>query len=74
MTNLFRREEGERHYDTYDIQRILRVSRSKVQREIRRLNPNRIQHKNQFIYGEDTLFSIMEKILSEKLNTIERDI
>jgi hypothetical protein len=73
MSDLSIRRNGERLYDTYSIQRITGVNRSKVQREIRKLDPPRIQHKNQYLYGEETLFCLMEKVLSERLNKIEHE-
>lgn len=61
-------EEDDKLYDVDTMRNILKTSKSKVQREIKR---NRLsestKYKNKFLYSEITLFTIMEKMLYEKL-------
>ncbi len=61
-------EEDDKLYDVDTMRNILNTSKSKVQREIKR---NRLsestKYKNKFLYSEITLFTIMEKMLYEKL-------
>lgn len=64
----FVNEEDKRYYDVETMKRILGVSRSKVQRVIKRHNfSNDIIYKNQFLYSQEKLFSLMETVLIEKL-------
>jgi AraC-like DNA-binding protein len=64
----FVNEENEKFYDLDTIRRILGASRSKVQRELKRNNlVNYLKYKNQHLYPENTLFSLMEKIMIEKI-------
>jgi hypothetical protein len=55
-------------YDIETIKQILRVPRSKVQRELKRQQTEIIKYKNLYLYPETTLFKLMEIILIEKLN------
>lgn len=64
----FVNEEDNRFYDIETIKRILGVSRSKVQRELKRHNfSNDLSYKNLYLYSQEKLFSLMETILIEKL-------
>ncbi len=64
----FVNEENKRFYDIETMKRILGVSRSKVQREIKRNNFSKdLIYKNQYLYSQPTLFSLMERILIEKI-------
>lgn len=68
----FINEENKRFYDIETMKRIMGVSRSKVQREIKRNNFSEdLKYKNQFLYSQRTLFSLMECVLIEK---IEKEI
>lgn len=61
-------EENKRLYDVESMRRILGVSRSKVQRELKRNNfLNLIKYNNRHLYSERILFSLMEVIIIEKL-------
>lgn len=60
--------ENKKLYDVETITRILKVSKSKVQRELKKQQPEIIKYKNLFLYPETTLFELMEIILIEKLN------
>ncbi|GIQ57962.1 hypothetical protein Flavo103_10980 [Flavobacterium collinsii] len=55
-------------YDIETIKQILRVPRSKVQREIKKQQTEIIKYKNLHLYPEETVFELMEIILIEKLN------
>ena len=61
-------EEDDKLYDVETMRSILNTSKSKVQREIKRNKLSEsIKYKNRFLYSERTLFTIMEKMLYEKL-------
>jgi hypothetical protein len=55
-------------YDVETIMQILKVPRSKVQREIKKQQTDIIKYKNLYLYPEETVFKLMEIILIEKLN------
>jgi hypothetical protein len=55
-------------YDVETIRSILNVSKSKVQRELKKQQTEIIKYKNLFLYPETTLFELMEIVLIEKLN------
>lgn len=55
-------------YDVETIRRILNVSKSKVQRELKKQQTEIIKYKNLFLYPETTLFELMEIVLIEKLH------
>lgn len=61
-------EENKNLYDVETIKRILNVSKSKVQRELKKQQTEIIKYKNLFLYPETTLFELMEIVLIEKLN------
>jgi predicted transcriptional regulator len=67
----FVNEENKRFYDIETMKRILGVSRSKVQREIKKNFSKNMIYKNQYLYSQRTLFSLMERVLIEK---IEKEI
>jgi hypothetical protein len=56
-----------RLYDFQTIKQILNVSRSKVQRELKKQNTEIVKYKNLYLYDETTLLNLMELILIEKL-------
>ena len=58
-------------YDVETIKRILNVSKSKVQRELKKQQTEIIKYKNLFLYPETTLFELMEIILIEKLEKVD---
>jgi len=61
-------EEDDKLYDVDTMKNILKTSKSKVQREIKRNKLSEFtKYKNKFLYSESTLFTIMEKMLYEKL-------
>ena len=53
-------------YDVETIRRILNVSKSKVQRELKKQQTEIIKYKNLFLYPETTLFELLEIIIIEK--------
>jgi hypothetical protein len=57
-------------YDFDTMRRILRTSRSTLHRHIKKNNIEGTRYKNQFLYSEQSLFSMMELVLLEKLNNI----
>lgn len=56
-----------RLYDFQTIKQILNLSRSKVQRELKKQNTEIVKYKNLYLYEETTLLNLMELILIEKL-------
>ena len=54
-------------YDIETMKQILNVSRSKVQRELKKQNTEIVKYKNLYLYEETTLLNLMELILIEKL-------
>jgi hypothetical protein len=63
-------KENKNLYDVETIKKILNVSKSKVQRELKKQKPEIIKYKNLFLYPEKTLFELMEIVLIEKLNKV----
>ena len=61
-------ENNNRMYDIETIKEIVNVSRSKIQRELKKLDGKVIKYKNLFLYEEKILFNLMEMILIEKMN------
>lgn len=63
-------KENKNLYDVETIRCILNVSKSKVQRELKKQQTEVIKYKNLFLYPETTLFELMEIVLIEKLNKL----
>jgi hypothetical protein len=65
-------EKEDNLYDFTTIKNILGVNKSKLYRELKKL-PDKtfVKYKNQYLYKENTLFLLMEKILFERLDKIE---
>lgn len=61
-------KENKNLYDVETIRSILNVSKSKVQRELKKQQTEIIKYKNLFLYPETTLFELMEIVLIEKLH------
>jgi len=61
-------KENKNLYDVETIKRILNVSKSKIQRELKKQKTEIIKYKNLYLYTETTLFELMEIILIEKLD------
>jgi hypothetical protein len=61
-------EENEKYYDFNTLKNILRVSKSKLYRDLKKVEVNDvIRYKNQYLYNERTLFLLIEKALVERL-------
>ena len=60
--------QSKKMYDIETIQDILKVSRSKIHRELKKNNVEFIKYKNLFLYYESALFNLMEIILIDKIN------
>lgn len=70
----FLTEENDKLYDFNSIKNILRVSKSKLYRDLKRIEDNDfVKYKNQFLYKEKTLLLLMEKTLIDRLDKIESD-
>ncbi len=63
-------KENKNLYDVETIKSILNVSKSKVQRELKKQQTEIIKYKNLFLYPETTLFELIEIVLIEKLNKV----
>ena len=67
----FLNEENKRLYNVNLMKQILGVSKSKIQRELKRNNfSSEATYNNQFLYSQNILFTLMEKILIEKLEKL----
>jgi len=66
-------EREDNLYDFTTMKDILGVNKSKLHRELHKL-PERdfVKYKNQYLYKEKTLFLLMEQILFERLDKIEK--
>ena len=70
----FLTEENDKLYDFNSIKNILKVSKTKLYRDLKKIEDNEfIRYKNQFLYKEKTLLLLMEKTLIERLDKIERE-
>jgi hypothetical protein len=49
------------------MKQILKVSKVKIQRELKKQNAEIVKYKNLHLYSESALFNLMELILIEKL-------
>jgi hypothetical protein len=66
-------EENDKLYDFNTIRQIVGSTKSKLHRDLQKLDwVEFVKYKNQFLYSEKTLFEIMERLLFEKLDKIER--
>jgi hypothetical protein len=54
-------------YDIQSMIKILNINKSKIQRELKSIDGEIVKYKNLHLHPEKTLFSLMEKILIEKL-------
>lgn len=58
---------NKKFYDIETMKQILRVPKSKIQRELKKLDTEIVKYKNLHLFPESTLFNLMELILIEKL-------
>lgn len=54
-------------YDIQSMIKILNINKSKIQRELKSIDGEVVKYKNLHLHPEKTLFSLMERILIEKL-------
>jgi hypothetical protein len=54
-------------FDISTMKHILKVSKVKIQRELKKQNAEIVKYKNLHLYPESALFNLMELILIEKL-------
>jgi len=70
----FLTEENDKLYDFNSIKNILKVSKTKLYRDLKKIEDNEfVRYKNQFLYKEKTLLLLMEKSLIERLDKIEKE-
>lgn len=60
-------KNNETLYDIETMKQILKVPKSKIQRELKNIDTEIIKYKNLYLFPERTLFYLMEIILIEKL-------
>ncbi len=60
-------KDNRKLYDIETMKHFLKVPKSKIQRELKRIDGEIIKYKNLFLYPEKTLFNLIEIILIEKL-------
>lgn len=59
-------------YDFNTLQRLLKLDRSKLQRDLKRINgTSYVKYKNLHLYSKETLFLLMEEKLIGKLKIID---
>ena len=54
-------------YDIEMMKKLLNITKSKIQRELKSIDGEIVKYKNLHLYPEKTLFSLMEIVLIEKL-------
>lgn len=64
-------KENKKYYDIETMRQILNVSKSKIQRQLKKQDTEIVKYKNLHLYNEHTLFNLMEIILIEKLEKID---
>ena len=68
----FLTEENDKLYDFKSIKNILKVSKTKLYRDLKKIEDNVfVSYKNLFLYKEKTILLLMEKTLIERLDKIE---
>lgn len=60
-------KQNRKYYDIETMRQILNVSKSKIQRELKKQVTEIVKYKNLHLYNEHNLFNLMEVILIEKL-------
>ena len=54
-------------YDIEMMKKLLNITKSKIQRELKSIDGEIVKYKNLHLYPENTLFNLMEIIFIEKL-------
>ena len=60
-------KQNRKYYDIETMRQIINVSKSKIQRELKKQVTEIVKYKNLHLYNEHNLFNLMEVILIEKL-------
>ncbi len=69
------KEDEHYYYDFSTIKELLNMDRSKLQRDLRRIaKTDYIKYRNQHLYKQQTLFSLMEEQLMKGLDKIESSL
>ena len=63
--------KNKKYYDIETMRTVLRVPRTKIQRELKKQDAEIVKYKNLHLYQESTFFNLMELILIEKLSKID---
>jgi hypothetical protein len=67
-------EKDDNLYDFTSMKEILGVTKSKLNRELQKLPQKEfVKYKNQYLYNETTLLLLMETILFQRLDKIEKE-
>jgi transcriptional antiterminator len=70
----FATEENDNYYDFNTLRSILRVSKSKLYRDLKKVEVEKVlRYKNQNLYNERTLFLLIEKALFEGVEKTENE-
>ena len=64
-------KENKKYYDIETMRHILNISKSNIQRKLKKQDTERVKYKNLHLFPEQTLFKLMELILIEKLEKID---
>ena len=67
-------EENKTLYDFDTMRKLLGTSRSKLHREIKKNRLRGTKYKNQYLYNEYSLFTLMENLIFDKLNKEENGL
>jgi hypothetical protein len=62
---------NKKYYDIETMRQVLKVPRTKIQRELKKQDAEIVKYKNLHLYQEATFFNLMELIFIEKLNKID---
>ena len=63
--------KNKKYYDIETMRTVLKVPRTKIQRELKKQDAEIVKYKNLHLYQESTFFNLMELILIEKLSKID---
>ncbi|MEY4834377.1 MAG: hypothetical protein RI980_492 [Bacteroidota bacterium] len=64
---------NKKYYDIQSMKEYLRISKAKIQRELKKQDAKIVKYKNLHLYNEATFFNLMELILIEKLNRLDAE-
>jgi hypothetical protein len=62
---------NKKYYDIETMRTVLKVPRTKIQRELKKQDTEIVKYKNLHLYQESTFFNLMELIFIEKLSKID---